>query len=446
MDHTISFAVSYVSSLCLRVLLLAIISMRLAAAGSEPQIILPVSGIVPEQLAVIVNDRDPLSVDIAEYYSKKRRIPEQNIIHVSFRPGRTDIGVREFLSLQQTIEKQLPDDIQAYALSWAEPYRVACMSISSAFALGFDDKYCARGCKLTSPSIYAGSNSLKPYDDYGIRPTMLLAAENIQQARQLIDRGVAADGGEVNKRRGVPGQSQAPGAAYLVDTFDELRSVRRVYFPAVQKTLGARLPVVIERQTVGLENIDDIMFYFTGAKHVQKLTSNGFRPGAMADHLTSTGGQLTDSRQMSALRWLEAGATGSYGTVVEPCNLLSKFPNPLLAIRSYTEGATLLEAYWKSVKMPGQGVFIGEPLAKPYAAYRLLRQEDKWLVSSPVLKPGFYKLLTADAPGMPFALVASGIEVTGLNPHIELPAPHAAIYKIERLERFPSRPLNHVIN
>lgn len=446
MGHTVSHAVSYISSRCLRILLLTLISARLAVAASEPQIILPVSGMVAEQLAVIVNDRDPLSVEIAEYYRQKRHIPEQNIIHISFRPGRTSLGVREFRSLRQVVEKQLPDDIQGYALSWAEPYRVGCMSISSAFALGFDKKYCASGCQVTAPSIYAGSNSFKPYDDFGLRPTMLLAAENIQQARQLIDRGVRADGREINNQLGFVGQSQPPGAAYLVETFDKLRSVRKVVFPAVQKSLGKRLPVNIERQTVGLENIDDIMFYFTGAMHVQKLATNRFLPGAMADHLTSTGGKLTDSGQMSALRWLEAGATGSYGTVVEPCNLLSKFPNPLPAIRRYTEGATLLEAYWKSVKMPGQGVFIGEPLASPYAGYKLVQQDDKWLLHSPVLKPGFYKVSTAEALDKPYSLLTSGVEVTGLNPHIELPASHAAIYKIERLEKFPSRPLDHVIN
>ena len=30
-------------------------------------------------------------------------------------------------------------------------------------------------------------------------------------------------------------------------------------------------------------------------------------------------------------------------------------------------GETLLEAYWKSVHWPGEGVFIGEPLARPFA-------------------------------------------------------------------------------
>ena len=70
---------------------------------------------------------------------------------------------------------------------------------------------------------------------------------------------------------------------------------------------------------------------------------------------------------MSALRWLEAGATGSYGTVVEPCNLLGKFPNPGLVMESYAAGRTLLEAYWQSVQQPGEGIFIGEPLAAPFA-------------------------------------------------------------------------------
>jgi uncharacterized protein (TIGR03790 family) len=109
------------------------------------------------------------------------------------------------------------------------------------------------------------------------------------------------------------------------------------------------------------------MFYFTGSARVPFLDSIGFLPGAIADHLTSAGGRLRKSPQMSALRWLEAGATGSYGTVVEPCNFPQKFPNPALAMKYYLDGDTLIEAYWKSVNWPGQGIFIGEPLAKPYA-------------------------------------------------------------------------------
>jgi hypothetical protein len=35
-------------------------------------------------------------------------------------------------------------------------------------------------------------------------------------------------------------------------------------------------------------------------------------------------------------------------------------------MRHYLAGETLIESYWKSVAMPGQGLFIGEPLAAPY--------------------------------------------------------------------------------
>ena len=98
-----------------------------------------------------------------------------------------------------------------------------------------------------------------------------------------------------------------------------------------------------------------------------KRQSNQFVSGAIADHLTSVGGVLFGGSQMSILRWLEAGATASYGTVVEPCAFPQKFPHPAIVIDRYTRGEALIEAYWKSVAWPGQGLFVGEPLATPYA-------------------------------------------------------------------------------
>jgi hypothetical protein len=45
---------------------------------------------------------------------------------------------------------------------------------------------------------------------------------------------------------------------------------------------------------------------------------------------------------------------------------VDKFPRPNLVIDAYLNGETLIESYWKSVAWPGQGVFIGEPLATPF--------------------------------------------------------------------------------
>ena len=115
-----------------------------------------------------------------------------------------------------------------------------------------------------------------------------------------------------------------------------------------------------------LRDVRDVLFYFTGLRSVAGLETLRFRPGAIADHLTSTGGVLDGADQMSALRWLDAGATASYGAVIEPCNFAAKFPQPAVVIARYTHGESLIEAYWKSVAWPGQGVFVGEPLAAPF--------------------------------------------------------------------------------
>jgi hypothetical protein len=175
------------------------------------------------------------------------------------------------------------------------------------------------------------------------------------------------------------------------------------------------------------------MFYFTGDKFVPDIETNYYLPGAMADHLTSSGGKLVNNvRQMSAMRWLEAGVTGSYGTVVEPCAFLQKFPNPVLAIGKYLQGETLIEAYWKSVQMPGQGVFIGEPLANPYRGYGLRVDSGSLVLQTFLLEPAAYRLFRADRPSGPYHLLKEDRLIPGRIQSFQLPAPYSQFYKIER--------------
>ncbi|MGH8750982.1 MAG: TIGR03790 family protein [Burkholderiales bacterium] len=307
------------------------------------------------QLAVIVNTRDPLSVEIGNYYAERRSIPFQNVIKVSFTPIEAALTRARFELIKAQVDKQTLPHIQAYALTWAEPYRVECMSITAAFTFGFDPAFCAEGCGPTKSSRYFNSFSRLPFTQLGIRPTMAIAATSFEHAKALIDHGVESDG------------TRPAGTAYLLSTSDGARNARSAFYPQVEQiTKGRRMRVRRLAQDV-LVDKSDVLFYFTGKARIEGLETLQFVPGAIADHLTSAGGVLTgDSGQMSALRWLEAGATGSYGTVVEPCNLVQKFPNPAIVIGRYLLGETLIEAYWKSVAMPGQGIFIGEPLAVPF--------------------------------------------------------------------------------
>jgi uncharacterized protein (TIGR03790 family) len=284
------------------------------------------------------------------------------VIRVRFPPGRSTLSAWEFRRIHDQVRRRTPPEVQVYALAWTAPWRVECVSITSAFAFGRIRSSCFNTCGATPLSPYhAREDVQRPWSELGMRPTMLLAATSAAAGRALIDRGVAADG------------TAPPGTAYLLSGTDPIRNVRAAGYASLVKAMapGFRVRVL---WADALRDAADVMLLVVGAASVPDLTSNRFRPGAVADHLTSSGGVLTGhSGQMSALRWLEAGATGSYGTVVEPCNLTAKFPDPGLVLAFYRRGDTLIESYWRSVAMPEQGVFIGEPLARPWPAAAALR-------------------------------------------------------------------------
>ncbi len=366
-----------------------------AQAAALPRLSLPKTHLAADEIAVVVNDRDPLSLRIGRYYAERRGIPPDNIIHVSLDPARRAVRAKTFQRIHAEVRKATPEGVQAYALTWTRPYRVACMSITTAFAAGFDRAWCSsKVCAPTRRSPYFDSSSRAPFRDFGLRPAMSIAAETFEEARALIERGIRSD------------ESWPRGTAYLLETSDKARSVRSVLFPLIKDMLGDRLPIEILQQDA-LRNRDDVLFYFTGKPVIKGLGTLEFLPGAVADHLTSSGGQLPTSPQMNVLAWLRAGATGSYGAVVEPCNLLEKFPHPGALMYYYLNGATLIEAYWKSVAMPGEGIFVGEPLAAPFAGHRLRREGDALLLETYALPPGRYQLVGADSPVGPFRSLAT---------------------------------------
>lgn len=365
---------------------------------AAPTVIFPKASLGPDELGVIVNDADPLSVEIVQYYKTRRGIPDGNMIHVSFAPGSTVMSQADFARIKTKVDAKTPRQVQAFALTWTKPYRVGCMSITTAFAAGFDNKFCANGCTLTKTNPYFDSASVTPFKDFGLRPTISLAGSNFEEVKKLIDRGVQSD------------STYPAGTGYLVDTSDKSRNVRASGFEPLHRHLG-RVVKMEQIKADYIENKPDVLFYFTGITQVANLTSNTFIPGAIADHLTSAGGQLTGSSQMSSLRWLEAGATGSYGAVVEPCNFPGKFPHPGVLVGHYTSGETLIEAYWKSVAMPGQGIFIGEPLANPYGGNQVSFSNGELTIRTHALAPGFYTVLGADSGIGPSHPVARHVRV-----------------------------------
>ncbi len=305
------------------------------------------------QLAIVINDDEPNSVTIGEYYRQMREIPAKNVVHVHIPNKPHTLDVASFNKLKAHIDAQLGPDIEAVLMIWTAPYAVECNAITSAFSLGFDAAQCARTCDPGKMSPYFNALPGRPYTDHGVRLSMLLPTESVEHAKELIGRGVAS------------GFHTPAATAYYLTTSETPRNSRARFFPPNGRLQLQKLSVKRVSADV-LDGAQDIMLYQTGMARVAGLEKLHFVPGALADHLTSFGGDLLADGQMSALRWLDAGATASYGTVTEPCNYWQKFPNPTVLIKAYASGASAIEAYWKSVAWPAQGVFIGEPLAAPY--------------------------------------------------------------------------------
>jgi uncharacterized protein (TIGR03790 family) len=418
--------------------LVAAIASAAVAQGAAPaarsaeaaRVLLPAVGLRARDIAVVVNDVDPASVEVGRYYAEQRGIAPGHVIHVRFPAGHGVMSFADFEHVQAVLDAKAGVDVQAYALAWTQPYRVECMSVTAAFAFGFDPgAYCpgADGCQPTKVSPYFNSRSNAPFTDHKLRPAMLLAGDNVESAKRLIDRGRRAD------------ESWPEGKAYLMSTSDRGRNVRAETYERVRAALGTAYPIE-QVDADALEGKADVMFEFTGVAQVASITSNTYLDGAIADHLTSFGGVMPGAGQTSALEWLTAGATGSYGTSTEPCNFRAKFPDPGVVMAHYLSGETLVEAYWKSVQMPGQGVFIGDPLARPFGGIRIVRSaRGTVVVRTRALLPGNYIVEAAASSIGPFrpigVLRANGFGIR----EIRLPADEKRFVRLRRAPDAPAR-------
>lgn len=310
-------------------------------------------------IGLVINTADPYSVAVGNHYLQQRRLQPQQVLRVEL-PLRSTLKPEEFEQLRERIAVHFGPDTQALALAWVQPYAVECNSITGALALGFDAGLCRNSCAPSRMSDYANSASAKPFTDHGMRLSMLLAARDVDAAKRLIDRGVAAD-------RSLGLRGALPAHAYFLSTDDAARNVRARLYPPAGSLRRAGVEVHVE-PAVAWTDPRRALLVQSGSVRLPAAEGLEWVDGGLGDHLTSYGGQLgRESGQATALDWIASGATASHGSVSEPCNHLQKFPHPQWLLLHYLQGSTAVEAYWKSVLWPQQSLFVGEPLAAPFA-------------------------------------------------------------------------------
>ena len=332
-------------------------------------------------VVVVVNQNSPNSVQLGNDYCEQRGVPPQNLLRIDWSGSEVEWSRSAFETTLRTplnamlAARQLTNQTDYVLLSMAIPYRVVedtgatatrgMNSTTAALFYGFqpDGDGSFGTCNLpdASSNAYAGSEGVfRQTPPIGASSNswlaMMLTSSNLAQARQIVGRGVAGDAT-------FPAQN-----VYLAKTTDVDRNVRHWLFDNAVFDTRLRGECLVRRTNSNAAfNLGTMLGFQTGIYNYSVAPAN-FVPGAMADNLTSYGGRLFESNGGQAYLWnlLLAGATASYGTVVEPCNYLEKFPSP----QNYyyqARGFSIAECYYQSLTNPYQGILVGEPLSAPFA-------------------------------------------------------------------------------
>jgi uncharacterized protein (TIGR03790 family) len=330
-------------------------------------------------VVVVVNQNSTNSVQLGNYYCERRGVPPQNLLRINWTGDnitwtRSDFETNLLNPLVAMLSgRGLTNQVDYVVLSMDIPYQVTAAdginSTTAALFYGFKTDDCSNncpegvpGCNLPAassnayaasegifrqtPPIAAGSNSWL---------VTMITSSNLAQAQAIIDRGAASDGT-------FPAQT-----VWLAKSSDVFRNIRYLEFD--NTIFDAR---VVGNFAVARTNINPPIgltnqFGYMNGHYQFTIVSNAFVPGAIADSLTSYAGIIFGNNdQTTLLVFLNAGACGSYGTVVEPCAYLQKFPSP----QDYfyqARGFSLAECYYMSLANPYQGLIVGEPLAAPFA-------------------------------------------------------------------------------
>ncbi len=327
---------------------------------------------------VVVNQNSTNSVQLGNAYREQRGVPPQNVFRMTGWSGGNVSWPRTNLYtllinplLAMVAQRGLTNQATVVLLSMDIPYFAEDgderTSTTSSLYYGFKTNgppplpCLPGGCALPDASFNSYAYSEMPFAcaPPDTAPTnaflaMMLTASNLNSAELILSRGIASD------------STYPTQTVYLEKTSDDARNVRWVEFDNAQMSARVRGDgslVWINRDSTSFTNALGLL---TGLANFS-LPVNAYVAGALGDSLTSYGGAIFESSgQTTLFAFLSAGASGSYGTIVEPCAYTQKFPDPMDYFYQ-NRGFSLAEAYYQSLLSPYQGLMCGEPLSAPFA-------------------------------------------------------------------------------
>ncbi|HOU20766.1 MAG TPA: TIGR03790 family protein [Kiritimatiellia bacterium] len=336
------------------------------------------AGAGPLNTLVVVNGASRDSRALGMYYLERHGIPETHLCTLKTDPRSPSINQRLFEReirlpiLAHLADRQLAGQIDFVVLCMDMPSRVENSNgITAALFYGYKPYPRDPKCNLASNSVnqYFGTErayaATAGWNKTNMPIFFLLTAPSLETAKQVVDRAVESTA------------SFPAGIFGLYGSGDSARNIRHRTYSIVarQFELFGRGEWIDVNPSASPVPPRPVLGYLTGLAALPAALDNlVLAPGAIADHLTSCAGMIPDpcDNQSSVWDWLRLGAVASYGTVSEPCAYEVKFPVPMLFFW-YARGFTAGEALAMSVRNPYQGIWVGDPLAAPFAAPPVVR-------------------------------------------------------------------------
>lgn len=369
----------------------------------------------PENVLLVVNANSDSSKTIANHYIQLRKLPATNVVYIDWKAGIERISVNTFSTrllspLLKTIEQRgLSNQIDYIVYSSDFPWRISLQAYfpddktlrGRGFASLTGATYLWQYVRAKSPLIVSlNTNWYVPASEVDNRvtcqklgniesrgfhfrtawaPDGTPAKDSDQGQRYFLSTMLGVTSGRGNtvqevisylERAAFADGHRPRGTVYFMKNGNIRSKTRHECFDEVAAQLirlGVPARVLPGKIPRGAHDIVGLM---VGAADFDFAAANDtILPGAICEHLTSTGGALnSDAGQTPLSVFLRNGAAGASGTVAEPFAIQAKFPLPSLHLH-YARGCSLAESFYQAVTCPYQLLIVGDPLCQPWASF-----------------------------------------------------------------------------
>lgn len=392
-------------------------------------------------VAVVINQDSPASIEVGEYYARKRAISESNIIRLRTAPEELISRAAYIDAIERPIavalsDRGLQDRILYIVLTKGVPLRISGSAGLNTTGASVDSELTLLYRKLTGRSVITAGRVDNPYflrssdlgdarpfshRDHDIYLVTRLDAFTVQEATALVDRALApaTEGRIILDRRG--GATAATADLWLVAARTRLTGLgRSTRVDLVEDPVPDDGPVLGYYSWGSSDPLNGrrrLGLHFTAGSLAATLAGTDARTFATppegwqpAVGSADRSKWFAETPQSLIADLIRDGATGAAGNVTEP--LLASALRPQVLFPAYLSGFNLAEAFYLALPhLSWQGVIVGDPLCRPFAGRTLTSAEIDAGVDDQTGLPGLFakrraEIVRALLPGGSPAVIA----------------------------------------